>query len=298
MSMLDSHPDICLPPETQLVTRFLGEIPGKSGAELVSLLCNDEKFQRLGVGKDDLEKMLSQGEDCPPFQALYRGVLDFWGRRSGAAIIGDKAPKYIEVLPVLKSLFPEAVVVHVIRDPRDVYLSRKKAEWSAGRPEILQYLAYRAQFRLGLDFGPALFGDNYLEVQYEQLLQDPEAVLTQVCTRLGVGFDQSMLDFGKKAGDLVFPDEKSWKKELFGPLLQKNFQKWKQELSPGQIGRIEIACPQPFREERYTVSGKPRIHDRLVMPSALAILDIAYRSKVNAANRKILNSFQSQKASQ
>jgi hypothetical protein len=30
----------------------------------------------------------------------------------------------------------------------------------------------------------------------------------------------------------------------------------------------------------------------------LAILDIAYRSKVNAANRKILNSFQSQKASQ
>ena len=76
-------------------------------------------------------------------------------------------------------------MIHLIRDPRDVYISRTKAKWSSSRPDILQFLAYRSQYALGAKHGPMLFGNNYLEVHYENLLIQPEKELKRICDLLG-----------------------------------------------------------------------------------------------------------------
>ena len=41
--------------------------------------------------------------------------------------VGDKDPRLTEFLPIVKSLYSMAIVVNIIRDPRDVLVSKKQA---------------------------------------------------------------------------------------------------------------------------------------------------------------------------
>ena len=42
----------------------------------------------------------------------------------GTRYLGDKTPRYTDVLPQLRQLFPKAPMLHIVRDPRDVVASR------------------------------------------------------------------------------------------------------------------------------------------------------------------------------
>ena len=127
-----------------------------------------------------------------------------------------------------------------------------KAEWSSQRSDLLQMLAYRAQYDLGRHQGLKLFGENYLEIQYEHLLLKPQEELRKISQWLNIPFSENMLQFSKSARQLVASDEMSWKKEVLGPLLKNNMNKWEQELNPQKISQIESACNPAFQDGLYT----------------------------------------------
>jgi hypothetical protein len=128
---------------------------------------------------------------------------------SGKRIVGDKTPFVTEeCLREIKLIIPEAKVIHIIRDGRDIAVSAMHHHWNhaidAGghlnlKPEELAKRdAYRwnpegfvasgesifdeEMLRKGfaeswsnmttraVDDGPAILGDNYIEVRYEDLL--------------------------------------------------------------------------------------------------------------------------------
>jgi hypothetical protein len=49
--------------------------------------------------------------------------------------IGDKTPNYTHYLPQLHRLFPAAKIIHIVRDPRDVAVSRMAHSQRAGSAE-------------------------------------------------------------------------------------------------------------------------------------------------------------------
>ncbi len=97
--------------------------------------------------------------------------------------------------------FPEARFIHVIRDGRDVVCSMRQhpdRRWVDGawvkvhRPLSLDQYARR--WVLDTEAGMAHRGDpRYLEVRYEDLVQDPAGVLEGLLQRLGESFDPAML---------------------------------------------------------------------------------------------------------
>src|SRR5690606_25404052 len=48
--------------------------------------------------------------------------------------VGDKDPRFLDFIPQLYKFFPHSKIIHIIRDPRDVTLSRTKADWSKHWP--------------------------------------------------------------------------------------------------------------------------------------------------------------------
>jgi hypothetical protein len=255
-------------------------------------LSKDRRFARLGLDVEDVIRPFRDNREPFSPDRLYRSILSTYADKHKVRIIGEKAPKNIEYLPVLHKAFPCGRIIHLIRDPRDVYLSRIRAAWSMSRPDTLQFLAYRAQYDMGHKIGVRLFGDNYLEVHYEELLKQPETELKRICDLLEVPFSHRMMNFSDSARRLVFSDEMSWKKEALGPLLIKNKDKWRSELPSEKVARIEAACSPVFKEGFYNRSQQSHTMQSVlryrIIDRYMAILSKLYHRLVMAKNRRIL----------
>lgn len=292
MCMLNEHPDIVTPPEFHFISQHIAKQPNMKLFEASERLKKDQRFARLGLDVEDvIRHFRDQNEPFSP-DRLYRSILNTYAYKQKVNIIGDKAPKNIEYLPVLHKVFPQGKIIHLIRDPRDVYLSRIKADWSMSRPDTLQFLAYRVQYDMGRQIGQRLFGDNYLEVHYEELLKQPEIELKRICDLLEVSFSPKMMNFSNSASKLVFSDEMSWKKETFGPLLIKNKDKWFTELSSEKVARIEAACSPVFKDGFYIRSQQRRTLQSIlkypILDTYMAILAALYHQFVMVKNRRII----------
>ncbi|TDY02688.1 sulfotransferase family protein [Thiohalophilus thiocyanatoxydans] len=253
-SMFAAHPKVSCLPETSFIRRMvftnqLNTIYQKHGVHAASkVLTEDEYFARTGLDASNL-LVLAQESGGPLDAAVYREMLFSYAQDMNW--VGDKDPRAVEFLPLLAEILPDTHVIHVFRDPRDVLASKKKAAWSQKSHVWKHVFANRVQFSIGTKLGPKLFGNNYHEICYEELLSSPEKVLFNLCRKLGLGYDKRMLSFDKAAERLVTDKEMSWKKETLGPLLTKNTQKWINELHPREILLVEKCCGQAIAHGGY-----------------------------------------------
>lgn len=267
-SMLAAHSQLACLPETAFIRRFVAtgalqfEFATTGREAVIGRLQNDALFCRTGLDATSLLESALHGGG-PLDMAIYRQML-LAHAGEGLARIGDKDPRLIEFLPLLKHFFPDSHVIHILRDPRDVLLSKTKAAWSRGGHVWRHIFANRVQLRMGVEQGPKLFGVNYHEVVYENLIEAPREILSALCTGLGLEFDAAMLDFGDAASALVSDSEISWKKETLGPLLPQNKGKWLAGLRGKDIRLTDSCCRQALARGRYplaTGGQKPGLLD-------------------------------------
>jgi hypothetical protein len=250
--MLAAHSGIVMMPETSFIRRHLvralWSAHSSGGLKKLSDDAYLKRWEKDGALPD--LHVDDSGEDR--LIQVYRAAVRNYGERNGTgtiAYVGDKDPKMIEVLPHLNSIISDYKIVHIIRDPRDVLLSKNKAAWSKGQSLLKKLVANAAQLRIANAFKCA--NDNIIEVIYEDLLTKPDKVLTDICQFLEIGFDPGMLNFQEKAKELVSSDEMSWKKETMGPLLKNNFSKWREELTAEQCDLIEKCCGLAMEKGNY-----------------------------------------------
>jgi len=262
-SMLAAHPKVAFPPETGFIRRFvakgiLSKKYKRHGLEKsIHFLDADSKFKRTRLDSAKLiKKAFERGAGSDG--AVYRMMLEEVALREEKQYSGDKDPRAIEYLGLLRDTLPGVHVVHVIRDPRDVLVSKKKAAWSKKHGLFRHVFANRIQVRMGRRLGPRLFGDCYHEIIYERLLADPEVELMKLCEGLGISFEPSMLNFRESAKQLVSEEEMEWKKETLGPLLRKNYEKWKTKLTDLEIALTELVCSNKFVAGGYKYSYRKR----------------------------------------
>jgi len=118
--ILDAHPKISCSGE--------GHFHTKLAAPLFAAMREYNRFQ--GAVSD----VVYQGHSpyvplstTEMVEAVKDYILRLMLRRGvppGVIWLGDKTPGYTEALPTLHTLFPEARFIHVLRDPRDVLVSR------------------------------------------------------------------------------------------------------------------------------------------------------------------------------
>jgi hypothetical protein len=181
--VLDSHPAVACGPET----RFL------------------ESMTRI-VG-DDWPRLARYGCDKPEWLAgiadWYGGMQDDYAQRRGKVRWADKTPRYALIMDFLDQLFPDALFIHIIRDPRDVVLShRKRFGYVAAVKAVSKWPVYVSTARAtGQRLGP----DRYLEVRYEDLVADNAKELRRVFEFIDEPWDPIVLDYDQLPHDV--PDK-------------------------------------------------------------------------------------------
>lgn len=273
-SMLNSHKDISFPPETHFVRSFLSKTYNK---ELEKKIVNDKNLKKLDLPID----MIVSKNFC--VNDIYTEILKAYMQKMNKKYVGDKDPKNIEYLKSIHSIFPDAIVIHIYRDPRAVVASRLMAEWSKNRPFWQHILAYKAQLSYGCSIGKKLF-PKYIEIKYENLIRDPERILRLLCEHIGVGFDIKMLEFYKSSKDVAKGEELSWKKNIFNPIMASNISKWKNQLSNNQIGVIEVILEKEMTGLGYEISQRNSFSDSIknrIYKLALEFANLGYKSFLN-----------------
>lgn len=263
-SMLASHPEFAFPPETSFIRRFIvggyldGQHQKKGWAGVKRILREDRVLGRLEVSLGELINEFETAGEVFSSVRLYERILEFYASQQGKPGYGDKDPRLIEFLPILHRYWPNSRIIHIIRDPRDVLASKKKAAWSKDRNPLLHIFANKVQMKLGDEWGERLFGSNYIKIIYENLLHDPETTLKTLCQQLGIDFHPDMLSFGKAAERIVSAEEMSWKKETLGPLLRNNQGKWKKDLTETEVTLCERVLPELSQKGIYqpSLTGK------------------------------------------
>ena len=289
-SMLAAHSKIAFPPEIAFLRRYvatkkLAKTNRAGGPDAVlGLLESDTRLQRLALDLREVLKSAYRQAGAVSDAAVYRAILRCYAISRGKQRCGDKDPRSVEFLPLIKRLWPNAYVIHVIRDPRDVLASKKKAAWSENRPVVLHAFANRVQLKMGRLWGPVLFGGRYQEVRYEDLLRTSEGTLKEVCKRINLVFEPEILQFSGAAERLVTHSEMAWKKETLGPLLTSNYGKWRSELFPQEIALTEAVCREAFEAFVYENSNALSMlppHKRVEVQlkrTAIELMDPIYRA--------------------
>ena len=91
--------------------------------------------------------------------------------------------------------WPDAKIVHIVRDPRDIYGSLREAKkWDVPEAFASRWCAMFAGESAGLKSG-ALNPRTYLVVRYERLVTEPEAVIRTVLDFLGEPWDPAAAQF-------------------------------------------------------------------------------------------------------
>lgn len=213
MRMLDAHPEVLCRGEG----RFFGEWRQKSLVQAdamrppSSLLyaLRDAEYLRLWIERsvwgrnDDADEHLDN---------LARMAVDYFLEgellKSGKRIVGDKSPLLTpETAGEISRVYPEARLIHIIRDGRDAAVSaahharnfgrtgRTRQDRNNGIFEEAQIRKLAADWnsRVGktVEDGPRLFGESYAEVRYENLVGAPEREMERLLSFLGAAADES-----------------------------------------------------------------------------------------------------------
>lgn len=127
-------------------------------------------------------------------------------RADGKPFLTDKLPGNVHNLGAITRALPDALIIHVQRDPLAVGLSNFRTLFGQACPysyDLREFAEYhRRQSLLMAHWREVLPPGRMVEIDYATLVQDPRAALAPVMVALGLDFDPAMLDLGRK-GDAV-----------------------------------------------------------------------------------------------
>lgn len=144
----------------------------------------------------------------------------------------------------LAKIWSQAKFIHLIRDGRDVARSTIQMGWAGN-----MYMGVERWIEAELvwqQMAKQLAPEQQLSIHYEDLIEDAEGILKQVCEFVGVAFDKEMFSYADKTTYSV-PDPKI-------------LQRWR-KLPQKDLQLVECRVAEMLTERGYPLSGHPILPD-------------------------------------
>jgi len=181
------------------------------------------RWMTARVPREDIEACLLASDRTE--RGVFEAFLRIYADRRGKAIMGEKTPAHLHYVDELLEWFPDARVIHCMRDPRAIHVSelRRRAEHAVGFPyrQLAAIPALMERFvtlEVVWAWARAVhrhrelsrrYPQRYRLVRFEDLVAAPEATLDGLCGFLGVKAEPRMLQQtvtsrGARVGDAGF----------------------------------------------------------------------------------------------
>lgn len=233
--MLCAHSRICGGPE------FDHAVPAM---QLFSRMTSPLQLERQQFYYDE-----QQVTDC--FREFYASLFDSLAQRNpNIAYISEKTPANIAAAPELLRLFPDAFYINIVRDGRDVVLSYQKVlkrfqqeHGNKGKRWWHEYTVRNVSRTWNADIDRYVsmsaiesIAPRVLNVQYEQIVADPKAVLVPILEKLGLELEPQLLE-----PDSVDKEQLGYSANLDNVWYTE--QQFNQKLNSGSVGKWKTDLP-------------------------------------------------------
>ena len=186
-SLLNQHPQIGLMYEADLF--------------LLRPLFSDKGSKRDWLGRWEFWNSALSRHNISPERIASRvpdlatGARAVWTEYSDALVFGEKSPNCYDCLQTLSQEFPDARFLIIWRDLADICRSMVRARADASffaKPGILHraIIGYH-KLKLGCD-ALERSGVPLHQIQYEEMIDQPTAVMNGICEFLAIPFDPRM----------------------------------------------------------------------------------------------------------
>jgi len=223
-----------------------------------------------GLDRSDIEPRVL--EECRTIGDFLRIVMEEICRKQGAHRWAEKTPDHALYIAEIKRFFPNALVVHIIRDGRDAALSLanfgriRPFPWEIGSRLLSFGVYWKWIVGKGCAAGRKI-GPDYYEMHYEDLVEQPRETLA----RLGSFIDHE-LNYERiqqvAVGSVRRPDSSfapTVSTEGFNPV-----GRWKRKYSPEDLANFEALVGDYLEEVGYSLATQPFERRRTFSMSALS----------------------------
>lgn len=250
---LNAHPKIAVPYESRFIVE-LYEGPEVDRDTFLDRLRTHPRFQTWELDIAEVAAAIGNRTHLLYAEAV-EAAYSAYARAQGKERWGDKTPRYVEHIPFLAQLFPETRFIHVIRDGRNVALSYSHVDFG---PKNLARAArlWRRRVLAGVRDGRALPPGRYLEIRSEDLAEDPEGELRDICSFLSVDFDPLMLDESARVKGEMKGSKRNYDPKASG---RARMSSWQQDMGPRDVEVFEVIAGDALSmlgyERRYPEPG-------------------------------------------
>jgi hypothetical protein len=254
--MLDAHSAVAIPAETGFLPRLAAlDAVADNAQAACQVITASETWPDFHLESAAFENEIDRLSPCTPAE-VARAFYRMYASRFGKPRWGDKTPTYGTEIDRIAGLLPEAHILHIIRDGRDVMLSVRGLWFRPG--DTVEACAEDWARRLARtrEIGQRL--PRYLEVRYEALVTSPEATLDSICGFLDLPFEPAMLRYHERAGSRLDEHEARYAADgrlviskaerrhnqrfVMEPPQPNRIGRWRQEATADEVRRFEAVA--------------------------------------------------------
>ena len=282
--MLDRNSERAVPDESyfvpQLATRHRGRVDADAFVDDLRRL---PTVREWGVDLGAVRRRIRPGAAVGDAIAA---VYEEYAAARGKPRWGDKTPMYMAYLPLLERLFPDALYVHLVRDGRDAALSFLAMPpgvvtktWAHPRSAAAFACQWRAEVSAAQALGRRVGSGRYLELRYEELVEDAERELRRICAFAGLPFEAAMLGYAGEVDVSAKPHQQS----LLRPPT-RGLRDWRSDMPPADVDAFERVAGDVLTELGYPARLRPDLRGR-ARRARYAGLTAAWRATASALQR-------------
>ncbi len=167
--------------------------------------------------------------------------------------LGDKSPLNSLYSKEISSIFPNAKIIHLVRDYRANFASMSKhlVFSPSSTVKLMQWKKSVIQISRLAAINP----ERFLIVRYEDFVSHSEGTYKTICTFLKIKYIPELLDpeYRKKVINTIYASEfiKDWQPDLSGVISTANIEKWKNDLSDDAIKKADYIAGEIGEQLQY-----------------------------------------------
>ncbi|NEQ74548.1 MAG: sulfotransferase [Okeania sp. SIO2C9] len=280
-NLLVKSAPIAIAPESDFISTIIQNyrkkiITDKQDLEnILEITFSDRKFSDWHLERDEISKYI-QLDSPTSIRDFILLICTLYKEKNfpDSEVFGLKKSTYLKLHRTINEFFPQFKFISIVRDGRAVFNSKKNSIYSVtGKPfETNPYSA-------ALEWSKILklireVDQNYpgrmAIVQYEQMIQEPEATINTLCQFIGVKSSETNNQYS-------IPDRygKDLHKNVNQEPLTSRIEAWQQDLSDREILAFEVVSHQDLLLESYDL-----LHSRVVVTTVGFFWKIVHTIKV------------------